>query len=44
MSTVFALLRHPNLEVAEEAVQELIRRGLPADEAWTRFYAARRAV
>lgn len=44
LDTVYALLRHPEPAVAEEAVQELIRRGLTADEAWTQFYAARRAV
>ena len=42
MSTVFALLGHPEQAVAEEAVQELIRRGVPADEAWIQFYSARR--
>ena len=44
MTTVFALLRHPDLAVAEEAVQELIRRGVVADEAWLNFYEARHMV
>ena len=44
LDTVYALLRHPDLVVAEEAARELARRGLTADEAWTQFYAARRAV